>query len=49
MLDRRLAGRDYVAGDYSIADIAILPWASSNEKQSIDLGALPNVRAWLAA
>lgn len=47
VLDQRLAGRDYVAGDYSIADIAILPWAKYHEKQSIDLGGLPNVRAWL--
>jgi GST-like protein len=36
-----------VAGDFSIADIAILPWAKYHEKQSIELAAVPHVRAWL--
>jgi GST-like protein len=47
VLDRRLADRDYVAGDFSIADIAILPWAKYHEKQNIPLASVPNVRAWL--
>ncbi|MHC2089414.1 glutathione S-transferase N-terminal domain-containing protein [Methylobacterium sp. CM6244] len=47
VLDRRLADRDYVAGEYSIADIAILTWAKHHEKQDIDLSSLPNVRRWL--
>ncbi|MHC2019627.1 glutathione S-transferase N-terminal domain-containing protein [Methylobacterium sp. CM6247] len=47
VLDRRLADRDYVAGKYSIADIAILTWAKHHEKQDIDLSSLPNVRRWL--
>lgn len=46
VLDKRLAGRDYVAGDYSIADIAIWPWASRFEWQQIDLGDYPNVKRW---
>ena len=46
VLDRQLAGRDFVAGDYSIADMGIWPWASRYEWQRIDLSAFPNVRAW---
>lgn len=46
VLDKRLDGRDFVAGDYSIADIAIWPWASRFEWQRIDLGDYPNVKRW---
>jgi len=43
-LDRRLDGRDFVAGDYSIADMAIWPWISRFEWQQIDLNGYPRVR-----
>ena len=33
VLDRRLEGRDYIAGDYSIADMAAYPWTVSHERQ----------------
>jgi GST-like protein len=46
VLDRRLDGRDYVAGDYSIADIAIWPWIARFEWQEIDLHQFPNVKRW---
>ncbi|MEM9765111.1 MAG: glutathione binding-like protein, partial [Pseudomonadota bacterium] len=46
VLDRRLAGRDFIAGDYSIADMATWPWVSRFEWQQIDLNAFPNVRDW---
>jgi GST-like protein len=47
VLDKRLAGRDYVVGDaYSIADIAIWPWVSRYEWQTIDLANYPNVKRW---
>lgn len=49
VLDRRLAGRDHVAGDYSIADIAIWPWISRYEWHQVDLSAFPNVRRWYEA
>jgi GST-like protein len=49
VLDRRLAGRDYVADDYSIADIAIWPWISRFEWQTIDLGQYANVKRWYLA
>jgi GST-like protein len=46
VLDRRLEGREFVAGDYSIADMAIWPWISRFEWQQIDLNEFPNVRDW---
>ncbi|MBX3548001.1 MAG: glutathione S-transferase N-terminal domain-containing protein [Xanthobacteraceae bacterium] len=46
VLNTRLEGRDYVAGDYSIADIAIWPWISRFEWQQIDLNGYPNVKRW---
>ena len=47
VLDKRLEGREHVAGDYSIADIAIFTWAKLWERQGLSLDALPNVRRWL--
>jgi GST-like protein len=47
VLDRRLKGRDYVAGDYSIADMAIWPWASLWQGQEQDIGEFPRMQAWL--
>ena len=46
VLDRRLAQVEYVAGDYSIADMSIWPWTSRFEWQSIDLNEFPNVLRW---
>jgi GST-like protein len=46
VLDTRLAGRDFVADEYSIADIAIWPWISRFEWQTIDMKQYPNVRRW---
>jgi GST-like protein len=46
VLDRRLEGRDYLAKDYSIADIAIWPWVSRYEWHAVDLNRFPNVRRW---
>lgn len=48
VLDRQLEGREYVAGDYSIADIAIYPWAKGWELQRQRLEDFPNMAAWLA-
>ena len=47
VLERGLKGRDYLAGDYSIADVAAYPWIYRWELQEIDLGRYPNVKAWL--
>ncbi len=47
VLDKQLAGRDYVCGDYSIADMAIWPWAQSWQGQEQDISGMPNLAAWL--
>jgi len=49
VLDRRLAQREFLADDYSIADIATWPWISRFEWQTIDLGQYPNVKRWYLA
>jgi GST-like protein len=51
VLDKQLArqqeaGHDYVAGDFSIADIAILDWSNGYAKQSIDIAEFPHFAAW---
>lgn len=47
VLERALSDRDYLAGDYSIADIAAYPWVHRWQFQEIDLANYPNVAAWL--
>ncbi len=49
VLDRRLAAVEFVAVDYSIADMAIYPWAARFEWQQIDLAAYPHVKRWFDA
>jgi GST-like protein len=49
VLDRQLAQSEFVAGAYSIADIAIWPWISRFEWQTIDLKQYPNVLRWYKA
>jgi GST-like protein len=46
VLDRRLAGREWLAGDYSIADVACWPWVVPHERQGQSLDDFPNVKAW---
>ena len=46
VLDARLQDREFVADEYSIADMAIYPWASRFEWQEIDLATYPNVKRW---
>ena len=46
VLDQRLVGREFVADSYSIADIAIWPWVSRYEWQTVDLNKYPNVKRW---
>jgi len=49
VLNRRLEERDYVAaGEYTIADMAVIGWAQRWERQGIDLDEFPNVKAWKA-
>jgi len=47
VLERRLEGRDFLAGDYSIADMASYPWAVTWERQGQDIAEFPHVKAWL--
>ncbi len=46
VLDRRLAMVEFVAGEYSIADMAIYPWVARFEWQNIDLRGYPHVKRW---
>ena len=49
VLDRHLAGNEYLAGDYSIADIANLAWARIHVWPGVDVSGLGNLERWLAA
>ncbi len=46
VLDTRLKGRDWVADDYSIADMAIYPWIVPHERQKQFLTDFPNLERW---
>ncbi len=46
VLDKRLGEADYMAGDYSIADMATYPWTRSIERQGVDPADYPNVVRW---
>ena len=48
VLDGRLDGREHIAGDYSIADIACFPWIMTHKAQGITLDDFPNVKRWYA-
>jgi len=49
VLDTQLAGRDFIAGAYSIADMACHPWIASYARQSQKLEDFPNVKRWFEA
>ena len=49
VLDRRLANHEYIADDYSIADIATWPWVSRFAWQRIDLNEFTHVKRWYCA
>ena len=46
VLDKKLQDREFVVGEYSIADIALWPWISRFEWQTIDITQYPNVTRW---
>ena len=46
VLDRRLAGREYLVDEYSIADVATWPWISRYEWQGIDWVDYPHLLRW---
>jgi GST-like protein len=47
VLNKRLADREFVAGEYSIADMAILGWAKMWDRQGQDIAEFPHVKRWL--
>ena len=47
VMNRRLEDREFLAGRYSIADIACIGWASRAERHGHDLSRFSNVRRWL--
>jgi len=46
VLDRRLASAAFLAGEYSIADIATYPWVARHEWHKVALADFPNVKRW---
>lgn len=46
VLERRLGDREYLAGDYSVADIACIGWIVPHEKQGQHLGNFPRLKIW---
>ncbi|AFZ24681.1 glutathione S-transferase [Cylindrospermum stagnale PCC 7417] len=49
VLNKRLADREFVAGDYSIADMAIYPWIAPYERQNQKLEDFPALQHWFEA
>ena len=49
VLDRRLADREWIAGDFSIADIACYPWIVPHRGHGQNLADFPNLRRWFEA
>jgi len=48
VMEKQLSSRDYLAGGYSIADIATFPWARTWQKLGQDIRNFPHVERWLA-
>jgi GST-like protein len=46
VLEKQLSGRDYIAGDYSIADIACFPWIRRAQDLAQNLSDYPNIKSW---
>lgn len=46
VMNRRLADREFLAGEYTIADMACIGWIIPHERQGQDLGDFPHLRRW---
>ncbi|MBA8838249.1 glutathione binding-like protein [Ochrobactrum sp. RH2CCR150] len=46
VLDRQLEGKDYIAGEYSIADMASIGWVNAFKNYEQNLDDFPNVKRW---
>lgn len=49
VLNKQLEGRDFITGDYSIADIACYPWIVPHRNHKQDLDDFPNIKRWFTA
>ena len=49
VLNKQLADREFIAGDYSIADMACYPWIVPHEKQGQKLDDFPHLQRWFSA
>ena len=47
VMNARLQGRDFLAGAYSIADMACVGWIRHAERRGYDFGEFPNLKRWL--
>ncbi len=47
VLEKRLKGREFVADEYSIADMALIGWIKAYERQGVDIAEFPNVKSWI--
>ena len=48
-MNKRLEDRPFLAGEYSIADMACYPWVVPHERQKQDLNDFPNLQRWFEA
>ncbi|MCW5695067.1 MAG: glutathione S-transferase N-terminal domain-containing protein [Pseudolabrys sp.] len=48
VMNKRLADRDFIAGRYSIADMALIGWVSGWERQGQDIEQFPHLKRWIA-
>jgi GSH-dependent disulfide-bond oxidoreductase len=48
VLDRQLATHEYIAGAYSIADMALWPWVSGHDYSGVSVEEFPSLKRWLA-
>ena len=49
VLDKRLAAVEYLAGEYSVADIAVYPWLRTPDAYGIEIEKYPHVARWRSA
>ncbi|RDE18813.1 thiol:disulfide oxidoreductase [Motiliproteus coralliicola] len=49
VLDKQLEGKDWIAGEYSIADMATYPWTVNHQGQRQQLDDFPNLKRWFEA
>ncbi|MDJ0746905.1 MAG: glutathione binding-like protein [Xenococcaceae cyanobacterium MO_167.B27] len=47
VLDQQLKGKEYICGEYSIADIATFPWVAAYEFMGLTLDEHPNLKQWV--